>query len=326
MWLFEDPLTGPRFPGPVLRAEEGETVKLTLTNNLDEDHAFSIPGVVESGTISPGASRLITFTAPAAGTYIYFDPLNAPVNRVMGLHGVMAVVPRVMTNKTPYSAPTANVLNLFNDLGNAPEFPGRPWDPARTWIWAFHSIDPRWNAKAQAGQVIDPAAFSNNFLPRYFMINGRSGFFASHEADTAIAGNVGEPALIRIVNTGMATHSPHMHANHFFVISVNNLIQNNLFFVDTFSVRPLDRIDALLPFQRPPDIPAVSANNPAGLIRLDAAQELTLSFGGVRQSPLEYPMHCHMEMSQTAAGGNYPLGLVTHLTFTGDLDGVPFPH
>jgi hypothetical protein len=32
-----------------------------------------------------------------------------------------------------------------------------------------------------------------------------------------------------------------------------------------------------------------------------------------------------MEMSQTAAGGNYPQGLVAHFEITGDLDGVDFP-
>jgi hypothetical protein len=30
-------------------------------------------------------------------------------------------------------------------------------------------------------------------------------------------------------------------------------------------------------------------------------------------------MHCHTEMSQTAAGGNYPMGLVTHWEMTGAL-------
>ena len=31
---------------------------------------------------------------------------------------------------------------------------------------------------------------------------------------------------------------------------------------------------------------------------------------GIAQCPLQYPMHCHMEPSQTANGGNYPGGLV----------------
>ena len=45
---------------------------------------------------------------------------------------------------------------------------------------------------------------------------------------------------------------------------------------------------------------------------------------GVPQSPLAFPMHCHVEMSQSAAGGNYPRGLVAHWEITGDVDGVDF--
>ncbi|HWI41550.1 MAG TPA: hypothetical protein VNX25_08685, partial [Verrucomicrobiae bacterium] len=45
----------------------------------------------------------------------------------------------------------------------------------------------------------------------------------------------------------------------------------------------------------------------------------------VPQSPLIYPMHCHMEQSQTARGGNYPQGAVTHFEFLGDIDGVDYP-
>jgi hypothetical protein len=30
-----------------------------------------------------------------------------------------------------------------------------------------------------------------------------------------------------------------------------------------------------------------------------------------------YPMHSHLELSQTAAGGNYPQGNVTHIHFHG---------
>jgi hypothetical protein len=35
--------------------------------------------------------------------------------------------------------------------------------------------------------------------------------------------------------------------------------------------------------------------------------------------PLRYVMHCHCEMSQTAGGGNYPMGAVTHWEMTGPL-------
>ena len=134
-------------------------------------------------------------------------------------------------------------------------------------------------------------------------------------------GRIGQPHLIRIVNAGMAAHSPHLHANHFYVLSLNNMVQDNVFNLDTFTVAPLDRVDILLPFIRPPDIPGDERIPLRDLIPNELALVLITP-----QSPLAWPMHCHMEMSQTAAGGNYPQGLVTHFEITGDVDGVDFPH
>jgi hypothetical protein len=69
--------------------------------------------------------------------------------------------------------------------------------------------------------------------------------------------------------------------------------RDNIVELDTWLMSPMDRKDLLLPFCKPPDIPE-NAWPP-------------------RQEPFpfKYPMHCHIEMSQTAAGGNYPQGLVT---------------
>ena len=328
MRLYGTPTLGPSFPGPVIEVEEGYVCVITVTNKLAEPHGFQILGTgVSTGPINPGQTKTVNFPATFSGTYLYTDPVNPVVNRVLGLHGALVVVPATIST-IPYSNPTPSVRQLFNDLGTTTTYPGEPWtsDPAadRSRIWLFSTIDPVFNSLAAQGRTINPAQLSANFLPRYFTINGKSGFFSSEDETTALTGNVGQPHLVRMINAGLATHSPHLHANHYFVVAVNGTVQGNVFLVDTFRLRPLDRIDILVPFERPPDIP-VHPNNPNRLLRIDAAQELTLSFGDVPQSPLQYPMHCHMEMSQTAAGGNYPLGMTTHFTFTGDVDGVPFP-
>lgn len=70
-------------------------------------------------------------------------------------------------------------------------------------------------------------------------------------------------------------------------------------------------MDWLLPFVKPEDIPP-NANWPP-------TEELGLTLGGMRQSPLGFPMHDHTEMSQTAAGGNYPMGMLTDWEITGDI-------
>jgi hypothetical protein len=330
MWLFGTP-TGPSFPGPVIVTTTGDTITINITNTLPQPHAFQILGTtVNTGPIPSGQTRMIRFLAPAAGTYMYIDPLNAPVNRVLGLHGAMIVLPKLVTgNITPYSVPSLNVKNLFNDLGRTPQFPGDSWspDPAsanhRERLWFFMQIDPLFNAAAQQGQTINPVLMKQNFLPRYFTINGKSGAFASHERTIIPEGFIGQPHVIRILNGGLANHSPHQHGNHVYVLAVNNAVQSNVMLVDTFTVGPTDRVDWLLPFIRPDDVPG----NPATPLRVLLKNELALPASEfiTPQSPLSWPMHCHMEMSQTAAGGNYPQGMVTHMEILGDVDKVPFP-
>jgi len=36
------------------------------------------------------------------------------------------------------------------------------------------------------------------------------------------------------------------------------------------------------------------------------------------QTPLSWPMHCHIEQAQSAAGGNYPQGQVTQWEIHGE--------
>lgn len=335
MWAFQDRNSAdvllPRVPGPVISAVVGQKLQITLTNNLDEQHAFSIHDVAGTEILIPaGETRSVTFDAPAPGTYLYLDHLNAPVHRVLGLHGALVVLPH--HGRTPYSVPTEAVQRLFNDLGTTSHFPRHAQSPAgwqreRSRLWVMHQIDPRFNERAQNGQAIDPLELQEDFLPRYFTINGKSGVFASHDAATMLSGRIGQPMLVRIINAGLFTHSNHLHANHFYVLAVNNEVRDNVFFVDTFPVFAMDRVDWLVPFIRPPDI----AGDPNTPLRDLIPNELRLTISGphgspgVRQSPLAYPMHCHNEVSQTAAGGNYPQGAMAHFEFLGDVDGIDFP-
>ncbi len=142
MWAFDNPEAGLRAPGPVTYATDGAPITIHVTNELTRPHAFAVPGVVDSGPIAPGETRRVTFDAPAAGTYVYLDPLNAPINRAMGLAGAFVVLPRDPDSTTPYTEPTQEVQNLFDDLGTTAFFPGSPWQPERSWVWIFASVDP----------------------------------------------------------------------------------------------------------------------------------------------------------------------------------------
>jgi len=331
-WAYASPATGPHIPGPVIFATDGELILIRINNTLDEPHGFAISGLFEgaflinSGPIPPGQSRTVAFPAPPPGTYTYEDPVNFPVNRVLGLHGMLIVMPRAAVSGnalTPYRNPTPAVQQLFNDLGNSAHFPppGEPWKPARTNIWVLSEIDPVYNEMASLNQVIDPGDFVQNFLPRYFTINGVSGYFGANDPATGLMGNAGEPRLIRNIHAGLDTHSPHTHANHSYQLAINGAVQSNVFWLDTWSMLPGDRKDILYPMMPPPDIPADTwARLKNGTSTEGLNNNNPQHPGPGKQGfPLAYPMHSHQEISQTAAGGNYPQGLMTHIEFEGTL-------
>lgn len=319
MWAYDagEPF-GPRIPGPVLVAVEGDRIRLEVSNGLPGEHTFAVPGVVEPVPLPAGLPVAIEFPAPDPGTYLYLDAANPPVNRALGLHGALVVLPRL--GSAPYrredlpplpSGDAHPVRALFDDLGRADRgFPGHFWEPGRTWIWIFNTIDPARNEAVRSDPSLPAAAFTAGYRPRYFTINGKSGFFASHDHDIAPHGRVGQPALLRALNAGLATHSPHIHGNHVFELAQNGRVKGNVVALDTWALRPLDRKDLLLPFIRPPDVPA-----DAPVIGQDRPAWPPLEEG----FPQAFPMHCHTEFSQTAAGGNYPQGVVTDFVIEGDL-------
>lgn len=274
-------------PGPIIFTTEQDQIRIKVTNALDEPHAFAIPGVFDSGPIAPGHDATFTFVAPKAGTYLYFDNLNAPVNRVMGLHGALIVMPRrrVKGHKfTPYSKPTPAVQQLFDDFGSA-HFPGLSWEQAdpgtltpgfRQYVWLVHQASPVLFAEVgnfAAGQDYPAAQFVDLFMndpyantfntgnfnrkPHFFTINGQSGFYGHHNPFISPFSRVGEPVVIRCLNAGLHQHSLHIHANHVFLTGDNNIVQDNPLWIDTMTLHPLDTYEWAVPYQRPPDIPNV---------------------------------------------------------------------
>ena len=308
MWAFDSPEAGLRIPGPVLYTTAGDPVAIEVTNDLPGTHAFAVPGVVASAQIPRGETVRVEFTAPAAGTYIYLDPLQAPVNRAMGLAGALVVRPRSGT--TPYAAPTGPVQALFDDLGTTGYFPGDAWKPERSWLWVFSSVDPDAAERVADDPDLSPATFAAEYRPRYFMLNGKTGFFASSDPASTIHGRVGQPALVRVANVGLATHSPHVHGNHVYLLAENGRVHDNVIAHDTWEMLPLSTADVLLPFTRPPDAYPWPPSDPS---------VWTTDLGGDGHTGMVYPMHCHAELSLLADGGNYPHGLITHWALTGDL-------
>jgi FtsP/CotA-like multicopper oxidase with cupredoxin domain len=316
----------PTIPGPILRVKQGSTVRIDVRNSSTRPHGFQIMGQDAAITaIAPhegdGEDKIrIEFTATRPGSYLYVDGDNAPINRVLGLYGAFIVEPTngfadaARQKPMPYApaAATPAIKSLFSALGEATiggqpaRFPGKAWRPGREYIWIFNQIDPVLCRRIAAGENPTASEFQAQFHPRYFTINGLCGLDSAHDKATCPTGRVGEPALIRTMNAGLATHSPHIHGNHVFVLTESNnngvpVYQESLNEHDVWTMQPMKTKDVLLPFTAPPDVPPA----PWRMVQ--------------EKYPLRYPMHCHNEISQTSAGGSYPMGLVTDWHIDGPL-------
>ena len=263
-------------PAKPLIVQSGDTVTISIVNSLSRPHSFVIDGVINSGSISAGQTKTISFTAGSAGSYMFYDGLNAPYNRLCGLHGGLAIMPANSGNQLYQGSPT--FVNQY--------------------FWVFNDIDPAWHDALRIG-----ATPSTTFKPRYFTINGMSSRppgDPNHENEnidamtnhaTALHGTIGDRALVRMMNAGMAVHSVHCHANHMEWLTQNGTIRPVVWYKDILRLdNNRGRTDMIYPFEPPPDAyPPVTTGC--------------------------YPMHLHDEMSQTAGGGRYLFGAMTDIYF-----------
>lgn len=181
-WIFKEDRFPAECPGPQIFCTEGDRITVNVTNGLDGPHAFFISEMADTGPIAPGETVSVTFEAKEPGTYLYYDNLNAPVNRVMGLHGAFVVMPREAKSGhklTPYKEPTDAVQRLYDDFGTAVWWPGLAWHegdggtktpPTRQYIWLTHQASPVLFAEvgefaqANPGQDYPAAQFLAAFL------------------------------------------------------------------------------------------------------------------------------------------------------------------
>jgi len=285
---FSSSSTTLNVPGEQLIVQDGDTVRMTIVNTLGSSHSFVIDGLIDSGPIQGGQTKVVQFVASNPGSYLYHDGLNVPYNRLTGLHGGFAVMP----------AGSGNEL-----YGGSPTF-------MQQYFWIFNDIDPAWNRAVQNGQLP-----TSPYKPRYFTINGLSGRppgaagnknpMVDSMADplTKLDGHIGDRTLVRCLNAGMVQNAIHPHANHMEWLTKNRRI---LPYVWEKDVIPLDgnggAVDTIFPFDSPPDAwPPVTNQT---LIQAENEGRHTA-----------FPMHLHNEMTQTSGGGSYLFGALTDIYY-----------
>lgn len=284
---YSSSATSLNVPGESLIVQEGDTVSLTLVNTLNTSTSFVIDGLVDSGRIYPGQIKTVQFSASHYGSYLYYDKQNAPYNRLLGLHGGLAVMPSGSSNQL---------------------YPG-----SRTFVqqyfWIFNDIDPLWNGRLANGQIPNTA-----YKPRYFTMNGLSGrppgapgnmdpsIDSMADPRTRLGGRLGDRALVRCLNPGITNNSVHTHANHMEWLSRNGNIRSDVWEKDILPLDANGGIDFIYPFEPPPDAWPPVTNS-------------VLAQAEAEGRHFAYPMHLHNEVTQTAGGGLYMFGSMTDIFF-----------
>lgn len=177
MWGYSPDSSSPAgLPGPLLIANSGETLQITLHNSLGESTSLSIPGLSgPSDRVGTLTSKLYTYSSLQPGTYIYQAGPTANGERqvAMGMYGVLIV------------RPAGSPLEAYD--------PGSAFDDEAVLVMSEFDT-------AVAG---DPTGFNmRNYSPKYYLFNGQ-GYPNTANIDT-LAGN---KVLLRLVNAGVKSRS-----------------------------------------------------------------------------------------------------------------------
>ena len=223
VWQFNDPDgSGPGELSSGLLVQEGDTVNVTVTNNLYLPINFVIPGVLsDSPAVLPDDSYTYAFTAPVAGSYMYIDNFNGKLGRAMGLSGPLVVMPADGSNSLYNGGPTFN----------------------RQYTLVLNELDDRLNQAVSNGQSYDMA----DYEPNYFFVNGLSYPDTAKNNDTLVAMSVGENVAIRFINTGLIINPQHFHGYHVNIVSRNRVPESTIIEKDTVVVDVGESVDVILP-------------------------------------------------------------------------------
>jgi hypothetical protein len=199
-----------QIPSPTLIVHEGDTVTITLTNNLPKgagNTSLVFPGITVAA--SGGAAGLLTqeatngggtvtytLTNLTPGTRAYYSGTQTDLQVEMGMYGAIVVLPaaaNVPSNCTPLNSDVFQKLGIGN-LGydyrlspSAYDHPETCYD--REYLFQFMELDPVIHRQAEVqkqaiascvattGAPYCPTVMdvkTEPYHPRYFLINGRS--------------------------------------------------------------------------------------------------------------------------------------------------------
>lgn len=212
-------------PGPLVRVNAGERVRIEVKNGLKEPtsvhwHGLDIPnnqdgaaGVTQAA-IQPGATYTYEFTVPnTPGTFFYHSHTNADTQQALGLYGAFII-------DGPGATPPGISQEQIIETGE----------------WSI-----------QNGKTV-PAMDDPGMMPNYFTLNGKS-----YPSTATINAKVGDKILFRLIGTGQYIHPLHIHGGSFKIVATdgNPVPAAAQLTKDTVLVGPGERYDVVWTAKQP---------------------------------------------------------------------------
>ncbi len=215
-------------PGPQIRVDEGDELRINVTNNLDDPtsvhwHGLILPNSMDGAAditqapIEPGETFTYEFTAGEGGTYFYHSHFEPDRQQALGLYGALIVDPADASRDLAYDYDQEVVILL------------------QEWL--------------ERDGYTYPAMMMEGALPNYFTINGRAYPETQH-----ISMKVGERLRVRFIGShNNFIHPMHIHGGPFEIVETDGypVPEGARLLKDTVLVGPGERYDVIWEARRP---------------------------------------------------------------------------
>jgi FtsP/CotA-like multicopper oxidase with cupredoxin domain len=191
----------------VIRLLPGDTLQLKIVNRDSVMHGFSVLGLGYAASLNPYDSAIRSICIKTEGVWIYYDQLDYPSKRYLGLGGMICVSKKLH-----------------------PEY-----------FWNIKEHETGFNHALTAGGNVS----WTNYKPDYFTINGKSFPDLQNDSSARVKAQTGDSVYIYLVNTGQSTHSIHFHGFHTTAVYASDKVQQGRT-KDTWRVRSMDALVLLL--------------------------------------------------------------------------------
>jgi plastocyanin len=215
-----------QMPGPELRVSEGDTVRVTLRNELSVPttihwHGINVPNAMDGvaglnqAPVKPGEEFVYEFTATPAGTRWYHSHTDADLQVPMGLYGALIVEPR-----------------------------GRPATYDRDYVMMLTEWDLELTPGVASGREQrgprDSTLRGGEMGADLFLINGKM-----HGSIPPLMVAEGERIVLRLIHCGAIPHPIHTHGHSFKIVATdgNPVPEVAQLTKDTVLIGPSERYD-----------------------------------------------------------------------------------